>query len=214
MRVLHVLDHSVPMHSGYSFRTLAILREQRKLGIETLQLTSPKHTAAGPMEEDVDGFRFHRTAAARGLGAKAPVLGELRLMSALRRRIEEVAGAARPDVIHAHSPVLNARTAIAAGRSLGIPVVYEVRAFWEDAAVSHGTHTETSLRYRLSRALESTVLRRADAVVTICQGIRAEVITRGEPKTVTFTADKVGVFPITCQLHPAHVGGELVVLDQ
>ena len=42
----------------------------------------------------------------------------------------------------------------------------------------------------------------------------AEVITRGEPKTVTFTADKVGVFPITCQLHPAHVGGELVVLDQ
>jgi nitrosocyanin len=41
----------------------------------------------------------------------------------------------------------------------------------------------------------------------------AEVVTRGEPKTVTFTADKPGVFPITCQLHPAHVGGELVVLD-
>ena len=40
----------------------------------------------------------------------------------------------------------------------------------------------------------------------------AEVVTRGEPKTVEFTADKVGVFPIICQLHPAHVGGELVVL--
>jgi nitrosocyanin len=40
----------------------------------------------------------------------------------------------------------------------------------------------------------------------------AEVVTRGEPKTVEFTADKAGVFPITCQLHPAHVGGELVVL--
>jgi nitrosocyanin len=40
----------------------------------------------------------------------------------------------------------------------------------------------------------------------------AEVITKGEPKSVEFKADKEGVFPIICQLHPAHVGGELVVL--
>jgi nitrosocyanin len=40
----------------------------------------------------------------------------------------------------------------------------------------------------------------------------AEVVNRGEPKTREFTADKVGIFPITCHLHPAHVGGELVVL--
>lgn len=39
----------------------------------------------------------------------------------------------------------------------------------------------------------------------------AEVVTRGEPKEVTFTADKAGIFPTNCQLHPAHVGGELVV---
>ena len=40
----------------------------------------------------------------------------------------------------------------------------------------------------------------------------AEVVTRGEPKTIEFVADKEGVFPIACQLHPAHIGGELVVL--
>ena len=40
----------------------------------------------------------------------------------------------------------------------------------------------------------------------------AEIVNRGEPKTVTFTADRAGVFPIICQLHPAHVGGQLVVL--
>jgi PEP-CTERM/exosortase A-associated glycosyltransferase len=181
MRVLHVLDHSVPMHSGYSFRTLAILREQRKLGIETLQLTSPKHTAAGPMEEDVDGFRFYRTAPARGIGAKAPVLGEIRLMRALRRRIEELAGASRPDVIHAHSPVLNGRPAIAAGRRLGIPVVYEVRAFWEDAAVDLGRGREGGLRYRATRALETSALRAADRVTTICEGLRQDIVARGIP---------------------------------
>ena len=40
----------------------------------------------------------------------------------------------------------------------------------------------------------------------------AEVVTRGEPKTLEFKADKDGIFPINCQLHPAHVGGQLVVL--
>ena len=41
----------------------------------------------------------------------------------------------------------------------------------------------------------------------------AKVVNRGEPESVEFTADKAGVFPINCQLHPAHVGGELVVLE-
>jgi nitrosocyanin len=40
------------------------------------------------------------------------------------------------------------------------------------------------------------------------------VVTRGEPKEVMFTPDKAGIFPINCQLHPAHVAGELVVLDK
>lgn len=40
----------------------------------------------------------------------------------------------------------------------------------------------------------------------------AEIVNRGEPKQVEFTADRDGVFPMICQLHPAHVGGQLVVL--
>ena len=37
------------------------------------------------------------------------------------------------------------------------------------------------------------------------------VVTRGEPKEVEFVADKVGVFPFSCQLHPTHIGGQLIV---
>jgi nitrosocyanin len=40
-----------------------------------------------------------------------------------------------------------------------------------------------------------------------------EVVNRGETKTVEFTADKAGVFDIKCQLHPAHVHGQLIVLQ-
>ena len=64
---------------------------------------------------------------------------------------------------------------------MGLPVVYEIRAFWEDAAADHGTAGEWSLRYRLSRALETRAARRADAVTTICEGLRADLAGRGIP---------------------------------
>ena len=62
MRILHILDHSIPLHSGYTFRTAAILREQRALGWETFHLSSPKQGVTAAMVEEVDGLRFHRTA--------------------------------------------------------------------------------------------------------------------------------------------------------
>ena len=37
-------------------------------------------------------------------------------------------------------------------------------------------------------------------------------VMKGKRETVTFLADKDGIFDMKCQLHPAHVGGQLVVL--
>jgi glycogen synthase len=189
IRTLHVLDHSIPLHSGYTFRTVALLREQRALGWETFQLTSPKHGETSVPFEDVDGLRFYRTSVAKGTLARVPVGKELALMKQLERRLEEVARDVRPDIIHAHSPVLNALPAIAVARKLAIPMVYEIRAFWEDAAVDHGSTTEGSLRYRATRKLETRAIEQADHVFTICEGLRADILARGTP------ADKVTVIP-------------------
>lgn len=178
LRILHVLDHSIPLHSGYTFRTAAILREQRALGWETFHLTSPKHGGFEALEEDVDGLRFHRTPT---VAAAMPVLSELALMRALERRLAELVERLHPDILHAHSPVLNAIPAIRVGRRFGIPVVYEVRAFWEDAAVDHGTTSEGSARYRATRALESWALKRVGHVFTICEGLRQDIVGRGIP---------------------------------
>jgi PEP-CTERM/exosortase A-associated glycosyltransferase len=201
MRILHVLDHSIPLHSGYTFRTLAILREQRALGWETLQLTSPKHRSS-VAEETVDGWHFFRTPLGSSALSRMPVVNELRLMARTARRIEEIIGRSRPDVIHAHSPVLNAIPALWAGRRRGIPVVYEVRALWEDAAVDHGTARDGGLRYRLSRALETYALRRADAVTTICEGLRLDIVARGIAK------EKVTVVPNAVDVRMFSSGGE------
>lgn len=179
MRILHVLDHSIPLHSGYTFRTAALLREQRALGWETFHVTSPKQGVSSVAEETVDGLSFFRTPPAQGMGLNWPVMGEWQLMRALEARIEEVANQIKPDIIHAHSPVLNAMPALSVGCKLEIPVVYEIRAFWEDAAVDHGTTREGSLRYRLTRALETSAIRRANHVFTICEGLRADIVARG-----------------------------------
>ena len=187
MRILHVFDHSLPLQSGYVFRSLGILRAQRARGWQTVHLTSPKHTAARKaLAEQVDGWTFHRTPEA---GHRFPILNERAQVRATTQRLREVVDAARPDIIHAHSPVLNALPALTVGRELGIPVVYEIRAFWEDAAVDHGTTREGSLRYRATRALETWAARRVGHVFTICEGLRADLVGRGLP------SDKVTVIP-------------------
>ncbi len=178
-RILHVLDHSIPLHSGYTFRTASILREQRALGWQTYHVTSPKHGPTGPAEEQVDDLHFFRTPWRLSGVFNVPVAREILLMRALERRLEQVVKDVRPDILHAHSPVLNAIPAIRVGKRRGIPVVYEVRAFWEDAAVDHGTTAEGSVRYRATRALETWALRHADAVTCICEGLRADIVARG-----------------------------------
>jgi PEP-CTERM/exosortase A-associated glycosyltransferase len=181
MRILHVLDHSIPLHSGYTFRTAAILREQRAMGWETLHLTSPKHTAPSGPEEDVDGLRFYRTPWNPGVMGSLPLSRELLLMSATARRLDEIVRQTKPTVLHAHSPVLNAMPALWVGRRHRVPVVYEVRAFWEDAAVDHGIARPWGPRYRAVRALETFALKRADAVTCICEGLRRDILKRGIP---------------------------------
>jgi len=174
--VLHVLDHSLPVMSGYSTRSRNIVVFQKAAGLRPVVVTSPKHGPAPAPLEERDGIPHYRTSGRRT--GRVPIARELGLMWRLARRVREAARAEGAGIIHAHSPILNGLPALWVGRRLGIPVVYEARAFWEDAAVDHGTTREGSLRYRVSRALETFVFNRADAVVTIAEAMRAELIQR------------------------------------
>lgn len=186
-RVLHVLDHSLPMHSGYTFRTRAILKAQAAMGLEVRAVTGQRHTAPMPSDpEVVDGLTFYR---AGGTAGGLPLVREWSEVAMLAERIVAIAREWRPDVLHAHSPALCGLAALRAGRKLGIPVVYEIRAFWEDAAVGNGTGREGSAKYWLTRVLENDVVSGADRVVTICEGLRADLIARG------FAPEKLSIMP-------------------
>jgi PEP-CTERM/exosortase A-associated glycosyltransferase len=189
MRILHILDHSLPLHSGYVYRTLGIVNQQRAMGWDPVLLTSGKHYAPGPVREQIGAWEFLRTPMPVGITAKLPWFRELKIVGDLDRRLDEVISEVRPQILHAHSPVLNALSSLRAGRRHAIPIVYEVRALWEDAAASHGTHGKAGLRYTATRILETRTLHRADAVTTICEGLRRDAIARGVPD------DKITVVP-------------------
>jgi glycogen synthase len=202
LRILHVFDHSLPLHSGYTFRSANILRGQRRLGWETFHLTSPKQGQVEQAEEQVEDLRFFRTLPPTGLLSRMPLLNQWAFMRATEQRLLGLAQQLKPDLLHAHSPVLNAYPALRVGRQLGIPVVYEIRAFWEDAAVDHGTQREWGLRYRLTRAMETRAVRQANQVVTICGGLRGDLVARGNP------LDKIGVVPNAVDIEHFSLGGE------
>lgn len=179
-RILHILDHSLPLHSGYCFRTRAIMKAQIASGLTVAGVTGVRQNQHGyvakePVEES-DGLRFYRTLAQ--VQGPSPVR-EWREIAALSERIEQVIHEWQPDVLHAHSPALNGLAGLRAAEKTGLPLVYEIRAFWEDAAVGNGTGKENSPRYWLTRQLENHVINGSDAVAVICDGLRSDLIARG-----------------------------------
>ena len=173
-RVLHILDHSLPEQSGYAYRSHAILRELVKKELSVSVLTGPKQGCTDNDAEDVDGIRYQRTNLANNPSTSG-LMGQIRTVFGIRKKIAGQLGQRPIDVIHAHSPCLNGLAAL----GHGVPLIYEMRSSWEDAAVSVGTTDEGSVRYRLSRALESFVARRADSIVVICEGLKSELLARG-----------------------------------
>jgi len=186
VKVLHVLEYSRPNISGYSSRSDAIIQNQRAIGIETCQMTSQRYDLFDNIIEEADGVEYYRTHHSTSILSKIPLLNYIPYISHLCKRIEEIIKIEKPDVIHAHSPMLNGIAALRVAKKLNIPVVYEIRAFWEDAAVDTGKTKEGSFRYRLIRALEQYVIMRVDKVSCICKGLQDEVIKRGVAESSVF----------------------------
>jgi glycogen synthase len=186
MRILHVLDRSLPTLAGYTTRSAAILEHQQALGLAPCAVTSVRQ--GGGETHVANGVAYMRTEPPDVLSLldRAPIAREIVEMAALGRRVIAIARDAPLDVIHAHSPILAGIPAHLAARRLGLPSVYEIRAFWEDAAEERGQGRRGSLRYASVRAAEATLARSSDAVVTICDGLRRDLEARGVPESRLF----------------------------
>ena len=191
--MLHVLDHSWPIISGYSVRSRNLVTAQHRLGQSIVVVTGPLHQLDDPTAADivVEGVPYCRTPIAGAfasyvLRGRWPIVREWAVVRSLRDRILDVIERQPVSVVYAHSPALCGLAGLQAARRRGLPFVYEVRAFWEDAAVDQKRTQVTSLRYRLGRGLESYVARHADAVSAISEPLLEDLRQRGVPAEKLF----------------------------
>lgn len=183
MRVLQVLHMSAPAMAGYTIRSSYIFQNLEKMGIEVGCLTSVRQPGQYQPFETVDGLPHWRTPPLKR--PMRPPVNEFQAMAALTKRLWQVVKEWRPDIIHAHSPVLVGMPALSVAKAARIPLVYEVRDLWENASVDRGKFAVDSAPYRAARGLDTLVLKAADAVVTICETQRAEIEPRaGKPVAV------------------------------
>jgi len=191
-RVLHLVNDALPSTSaGYTIRTHEIVLAQKAAGLDPHVVTRcgfpvTQGTLDGRRLVMLDGIPYHRLLPWRlpSRADKAAALG-LELAGRLTEQIQ-------PSVLHAASNYANAVIALAIGKSRGLPVVYEVRGFWEDTWLSRhpdGADLARSELYRRNRDLETRCMLAADLVVTLGEAMRDEIVARGVP------AEKVLIVP-------------------
>jgi PEP-CTERM/exosortase A-associated glycosyltransferase len=194
-RVLHLVGRSLPhVQTGYSVRTRYVTRCQKAAGLDpqvVTQLGFPwsEEVEEAPHWEEVDGIPHHRIP---GPPSLPPRLDERmdRNVEALLELVRRV----RPAALHAASDYRNALLALEVGRACGIPVVYEVRGFWEEtwSSKQEGDDAEGTVAYQWRRDREIECMRRADRVVTLAEVMREEMAGRGVlPAKVTVVPNAV-----------------------
>lgn len=207
MKILHILDHSLPELDGYAIRSAHIVRYQAGLGLEPVVLTSSRQELGKADTEVIDGIKHYRTPANREL--PLPFIREMRRVRRMVAKIEQLVATEKPDVLHAHSPCLWGEAAACVAKRRELPLVYEIRGFWEDAAVDRGFTTSKSLRYRMTRALETRVAKSASVVTTIAEHMKDDLVERG------IYPDRIVLVPngVDCQHFTATPADETLIQD-
>jgi len=217
MKVLHILDRSTPNVSGYSIRSQNIVEAQQKIGITPIVLTSMRQKESVAAIEKINNIEYHRSVR-RKFHLRLPLIDQLFEVHLLANKIQELVEKEGIDLLHAHSPLLCGLAALRVANKTKLPLVYEIRAFWEDAAVSSHKCKTNSARYKLTRLLETYLCARVNKVVTISDGLKSDLIARGlnpaKISTIPNGIDMQSFHPqpkSTELLEKYHLNGDLVL---
>ncbi len=196
-RVLHLLTNSLPYRqAGYTVRAQNVARCQIDVGLDPHMATRAGFPAnegihGVPQTSVIDGVTYHRI-----LPELDPRTGADALVTANAEAARSLVEDLQPAVLHPASNHINAQVAFALRDRYGIPVVYEVRGFLEETWRSRaGEDVADSDRYRASREIETACMRDADAVVTLSETMRQDILARGgtDPDRVVVVPNAVDI---------------------
>lgn len=185
--VLHLLKESLPYRqTGFSLRSQQNLLAAVAAGLEPVVVTQPgfprdRGVEAVPEREEVGGIVHHRLDPGPGY-ADVPLDAQLETWAWLAAR---VARAERPAIVHAgsgHSGSDAALVGLAVATHIARPFVYEVRSFFETTWTPDAAIAESGEPYHRRLAQELRCMLAADAVVTIADTMRDELVRRGVPE--------------------------------
>lgn len=185
MKILHVLETSIPDLVGYTIRAKYIVENQKKHGMDPVVVTSPffKGEYRGARKENINNITYFRTNHIKrpesNMNKIVSYLTRAKMMNRYKRSVLEIVQNEKPDIIHAHSSYTNGLAANYASAQTGIPSIYELRSLWgESAVVDEGLRAD-SLKYRMIWRLELKAIQNATRVIAISEGIKREIVSRG-----------------------------------
>jgi glycosyltransferase involved in cell wall biosynthesis len=195
-RILHLLTNALPYRqAGYTVRSHSVALCQIEAGLEPRMATRAGFPGnlghhGAPAEETVEGVIYHRLEPDLDPGTPTD-LNVTRYAEAAARLIGEL----RPSLLQPATNHVNAQVALALRERFGVPVVYEVRGFQEESWLARfGDAVLDSDRYFASRAVETACMTDADAVVTLSETMRTDIIGRGvDPERILVVPNAVDV---------------------
>ncbi len=192
--VLHLVKESRPyLSNGFTSRSHENFKAEKAAGLDPVILTEPgfPRSVVGedfPEVEVFEGIVHHRLDTGIDY-ARVPSDRWLEDFAWLAyRTVKEI----RPAVIHVSSGRRGYETALVAlalKEKTGIPVVYEVRSFFEGNWTAETAIEDRSEVYRRRVAVENMCMQEADAVLTLGEAMKGELVSRGVPE------DKIGIVP-------------------
>lgn len=183
---------SLPHHSnGYATRTHSVLTTLKQRGLSLVGATRPGYPwdvrfdtkPQNKDNHDIDGVHYQHI---RGLIQREMTISEYIEKASILIESDIMKNGAK--IVHACSNYLNAFPSFLAARRLGIPFVYEVRGFWEITESSRKNGWEHSDKFLVDKKMESVLLQNADAVITLTNAMKYEIIERGVLSEKIFVA--------------------------
>jgi glycosyltransferase involved in cell wall biosynthesis len=193
--VMHLLKESVPyLQNGFTMRSRYTLLSQKAAGLDPFVVTSlgfPRKDGVErfPSTDILDGITHHRLDLGPGYPTDQPFD---RLLTDYAWLASKVARRERPAIIHASSGFRGYETALvgmALRDHLRLPLVYEVRSFFETTWTADHDRAEFNEHFRRRHDTENRAMKSADVVITISESMREDIAARGVP------SDRIHLMP-------------------
>lgn len=193
--ILHLVKESRPyLSNGFTSRSHRNFVSERAAGLVPVVVTEPGFPRRNGIEdfeavETIDDIVHHRLDMGLVETQDEPSDEWLeRFATMALAKVQEI----RPAAIHVSSGRRGYETALvglALQEKTGLPLVYEVRSFFEGNWTGELEWEERGETFLRRRAVEIMCMERADAVITLGESMRNEIVGSG------IAADKVSIVP-------------------